>query len=118
MDFKINFDDLPFSVDFNHIVYGKYAKLQTIIYYLTIPQGSDILHPDLGIVSGLYSRDKTIIIIELENLFFRIKEKFGINVILENVSVNSAENKIEITIQIEEEKYNIGIEKERVIKFI
>jgi hypothetical protein len=111
MDFKINFDNLPFSIDFNRIVN---SKLQTVIYYLIIPQNSDILFPDLGIKPGLYSLDKMLIIIELENLFYRLKERFGINVKLKNIEINSAQNIININVSVEGTEFNIRLDKERI----
>jgi len=114
MDFKINFDDLPFSIDFNRLVNPSFSKLQTVIYYLITPQNTDILFPDLGIKPGLYSLDKMLIIIELENLFYRLKEKFGIDVKLKNVEINSAQNIININISIDGVEFSVKLDKERI----
>jgi hypothetical protein len=118
MDFKINFDDLPFSIDFNRIINPSFSKLQTVIYYLIVPQNTDVLFPDLGIKPGLYSLDKMLIIIELENLFYRLKEKFGINVKLKNIEINSAQNIININISVDGVEFNVKLDKERINRII
>lgn len=109
MDLKVNFDNIPFSIDFNKIVTGKYQKLQTVIYYLLTPPGYDLIYPQLGINPALYSADRMIIIKAINDLFYELQQIFNINASLKNVRINE-NNEVEISIVIEHEgAFNVNI---------